>query len=196
MIRARTTLRAVLVFSTTLLLSGCGPEELRWREQVELSDGRVIIVDRSRVNEHRNAIGGPAQTFTLAEVVEANSPAGLFSRFEAPILLQRLDIDAATGRFVLIGSIGDCRAWRKVGRPADMTAQFEYSEGHWNLVPLSATWIGREANVIVPAEAVDEIRAGSLVTAEVRSRWNTSPPLFSALLSVKRQPETCTARNW
>lgn len=118
MIGARTTHRAALVFSTSLLLSGCGPEELRWREQVELSDGRVIIIQRSRVNEHREAIGGPAQTFTLAEVVEADSPAGLFSRFEAPILLQRLDIDAATGKFVVLGSIEDCKAWRKLGQPA------------------------------------------------------------------------------
>jgi hypothetical protein len=195
MIGTRMTSCAAVIFSTALLLSGCGPEEIRWREQIELSDGRVIIIERSRVNEHRNAIGGPAQTFTLAEVVEADSPAGLFSRFDAPILLQRLDIDSATGKFVLLGSIEDCKAWRRLGQPANMTTQFEYHEGRWNLVPLNEAWVGRSVNVIVPAEDVDEIRGGSLVTGEVRARWNTSPPLFSTVLSVRSQPETCSPRT-
>jgi hypothetical protein len=143
-------LAAILV---TLLLTSCSnrvPSELSWTEEVRLSDGRTIVVARSVGLRDDTTAGGPMEIATTRSEVRALEPADAFPPWSAPLLVQYLDVSAATNEWVLIAEAYGCDSWDAIGRPSYSTrVMYVVREGRWVMQPLTDELVGRKANMLV-----------------------------------------------
>ncbi len=145
---------------------------VRFREQIQLSSGEVILVDRLFKTESFGEIGGPGgwdAKFNSIEVIESNeldtppiwtSDAGLI-----PILFDR---DRNTKEWYLVTTFYSCQAWYQLGRPSLPYAEFRLRNNIWQSVPLTPSLIGRSANVLTTIRNKEELALHTLATKRER----------------------------
>jgi hypothetical protein len=138
---------------TVLLVANCGsnaPGAISWTEEVELSDGRVIVVARSAGLRADSTLGGGTEIAITSSDVRPLNPPDLFPPWSAPVLVQVLDRSNETGEWVIIGHADGCENWDAIGRPPYSTrVMYVARGGRWFMQPLTLEFIGREANMLV-----------------------------------------------
>jgi hypothetical protein len=167
-------LRRALPLSGFALLAACGigdPSGLGpWQEEVQLSDGRVILVERVEDSTVRKPIGDAGGAFLNETTLKVVAPAELAAAL--PMLTTRfrpliLDFDPTIGTwFVIAFDERVCmdRIRKRVKGEMDATGlinlrpNFEYQlqQGRWVEVPVVPERIGLPVNLLVQRTTVDE----------------------------------------
>ncbi len=152
---------AASLFGCSLDSSDVGP----WKEEVKLSDGRVIVVERYESFEVKTPMGDPGSAFVQEASVKIIAPPELVS---LPKLVMRyrpviLDYDATNNLWFAIG-VNDraCYAFREghmdpTGR-INIHPNFEYRliDGAWQYVEIGPERLGLSANLLIMRTTIDQ----------------------------------------
>lgn len=145
---------------------------LRFKEEVQLSSGEVVVVDRKFKTEALGEVGGPGgweakfNSMLIIKPVRAENPPIWQSEIGLiPILF---DQDPQTKEWFIVTTFYMCDAWEKIGRPKLPYAEFRLRNGQWQRVDLSPQHIGREANVLTDIMSKDELPSHTLSTKHAR----------------------------
>lgn len=159
---AHITLGAV----ATTLLAACGRSDVGpWKEEVKLSDGRVIVVERFETLEVKTPIGDPGSAFIEEARIKVVSPIELRS---IPELVMRyrpviFDYDAANDLWFAIG-VNDRACWAfdeghmdPTGR-ANLHPNFEFRliDGAWQSVEIGPERLGLSANLLIQRTTIEQ----------------------------------------
>jgi hypothetical protein len=139
-----------LPFFMVVFISGCGGDlEKKWKEEVVLSDGRAVWVERTATMKTGGEIGGPGFLDGLQSTMVASPQLGLPAlRWEFPFAPILLDYSPIEKKWTVIATFYDCDSWYKLGRPKLPYVQYvQYANG-WKIVPLGHELIGRKSNLI------------------------------------------------
>jgi hypothetical protein len=148
---ARKRLLAIFFFFS-FFGSGChrGPEVREWDEEVLLEDGRTIEVHRTVTFNETNSLSGDA--YNAVETGATLSFKGSLATLPAwnePLMALVLYQDATTEEWVIVATTTSCQVWRQRGEPRPQPYwEFRMGDRGWREVPLSATSIGRAANLL------------------------------------------------
>lgn len=143
MVRRKFTaaIRAFALSLAGVALTACASNDIRWTEEVKLSDGRVIELQR-RVE--LTASGFPAQERGFVKYVEiCYAPLKLRWRSLGAYVPDVLDIvDGKAYMHVPIGNCGECRA---LGYPDPNALHFVWENGAWKRIrhdefPAASEW--------------------------------------------------------
>lgn len=174
-------MRAIAGSVACITLVACAPtEESAWREEVELSDGRTITVERRNVWQEVQAWGQSKQYATRSAELRlpaqpgAGSPPPWRGKGEFLVLL---DFDTTASEFVLVTLVGSCTEYIEAGRPRPPHLEYRLRDRRWIVVPLEPKWHGRKANLIVYPRATGE---PPLVTAREKTERQAKMSGFGA----------------
>ena len=150
------------------VLTACGPKGLGpWQEEVQLSDGRVILVERFEDSEIRGPIGDAKDSYISATAIKFIAPPDLtvlpvLAMHYRPILL---DYDSELGTWFAVG-VNERMCWPGGVENAHMDAtgrinihpNFEYRllDGKWQEVEMSQERVGQLANLLIVRTTVNE----------------------------------------
>lgn len=140
---------ALLLVVGLLPIAGCsGNVERKWSEEVELDDGKVIVIDRFAMFKESNSLAGDAYNAT-----DLTSRLGFQGELEAlpvwsdvlvPILLYH---DVGSQQWVIVATTSNCDTWYQNGGPVPPYWEYRISDGKWLKTSLSETSIGRKTNL-------------------------------------------------
>lgn len=162
----RDTGRMAFGAAAAVLLAACGHSDVGpWKEEVKLSDGRVIVVERFETLEVKQPIGDPGSAFLEKAQVKIVSPPELAS---IPELVMRyrpviLDYDAANKFWFAIG-VNDraCDAFDEghmdpTGH-ANLHPNFEFRliDGAWRNVEIGPERLGLSANLLIMRTTIEQ----------------------------------------
>lgn len=145
-----TARKACSVVLCVAVLCGCG-QKRRWTEDVQLSDGRSVRVERAQDWERSEAIG-ESKAYNTSRVqltlrTESGEPHGVWTSVEeAPIVL---DFDAATQEFFLIAAPRTCGFWIEFGAPVPAYWEYRSRAGNWVRGPLAPEHVDLPANLLI-----------------------------------------------
>lgn len=144
--------RALQACLLALPLSGCdwfnGTDG--WDEEVQLSDGRVVVVAVNVKYQTIGEIGGPSSRIRRQTTVRIKPGQGLpdtpWSEDLAAVLL---DIDPNTNELVLVATTvvrDQCQPW---GEPCPNYVEFRLRNGRWQrALPFAEALYGRAVNLL------------------------------------------------
>lgn len=150
------------------ILAACGSSDIGpWKEEVKLSDGRVIVVERLEIFEVKTPIGDPGSAFIEEARVKIVSPKDLVSMPELimgyrPIIL---DYDAAKNMWFAIGVNDDACGGEpfKAGHmnsrgTVNIHPNFEFRliDNSWRSVDMGPERLGLPANLLIRRTTVDQ----------------------------------------
>ncbi len=140
----------LLIVFFVIFVSGCGGNlEKKWKEEVVLSDGRVIWVERTARMRTGGEIGGPGFLDNLHSTIYASSQLGLPAlKWEFPFAPILLDYNSAEKKWIIVATFYDCDSWNKLGRPKLPYVQYVQDARGWKTIPLDSELIGRKSNLI------------------------------------------------
>lgn len=159
---------------TAVRLAGCqlGDKDIRFTEEVQLSNGEVISADRFIEAASLGEVGGPGgweskyQSFEIVVPKRTDNPPKWESKTGLiPILLDR---DTANNEWVLLATFYTCDAWYSLGRPKLPYAEFRVRDGQWQKLELSSQWLGHATNVFADINSSGE--PARLTLADKRKR--------------------------
>ena len=161
----RRWLRALTVFAVCTAMIACG-KTIRWKQEVLLHDGRVIVVDR--VSKQIGRIFPENVIIEYEQTISFSHPdtSDRFS-WELPegTLAKLLDFEKGVPYFVLRpASVADYNEW---GCPNPPFLVFRYEKNNWlpvNISKLPARF--SLPNLLDSAHSSDKLTADSLVTVE------------------------------
>jgi hypothetical protein len=179
---------------------------MRWKEEVRLHDGHVIVVDRfynlggyPAIESHNRSPLDETLTFALPgsgkEIVWKTE----FNNLPEPNGLGPLLLDVVDGIPYLATSPAGCIAYNKWGRPNPPYVLFKYVHGAWQRIPLEAfpavlinsNLMSRpDSSVLQPyyaLEQVEEQMQGRNIVLEARS-------ILRQGLSKERLEQMCEER--
>jgi hypothetical protein len=139
------------------VLSGCGPtgpKDIVWTEDVDLPDGRTIMVKRmERAFEHFSASGDTGLIERSDAALAFTGPLAKLPQWRYPLIALVLYQDA-NQQWVLVATTTDCDVWRAHGKPRPLYWEFRLNEHNngWQEAPLSPASIGLQANLIMSPE--------------------------------------------
>lgn len=123
---------------------------LRWTEDVLLSDGKQIVVMRELVGlkgfggiGDSGGVEAKAYTITFPKDM-ANAPTQLSTHF-IPMMLNQ----TVQGQWYVLAIIQTCDDWTQIGYPKLPYTQYNWANGAWQQVPLDPIHIGQTANLLV-----------------------------------------------
>ena len=152
---------AAVVLMTACSKSDVGP----WKEEVKLSNGQVIVVERYETFDLKRPIGDPGSAFIEEARIKFILPSELRSM---PELIMRyrpviLDYDAVGNLWFAIG-VNDraCGAFREghmdsTGR-VNLHPNFEFRliDGGWREVEIGPERLGLSANLLIQRKTIDQ----------------------------------------
>ncbi|MBX5460808.1 MAG: hypothetical protein IRZ28_06915 [Steroidobacteraceae bacterium] len=155
-------LAPAIVVVTCASLLACGPptEHTSWREEVELSGGRVITVERTVTWQDVTPWGQSKSYLTRSLTIEILTESG---RAAAPIWRAErervllLDWDSSNREYILVTYPANCSRYREAGRPQPPYIQYRLRNGEWTQVPFEAELVGRRANMLVHPRVSQEL---------------------------------------
>jgi len=134
----------------TLGLIACGgPTTRHWTEDVLLDDGSTVVVERSVAFNETSAWGGDAYNAVETEATLAftGDLAGL-PVWSEPLMALLLYRDPTTHEWVIVATTTSCDVWNLRGEPPTLYWEYRLGPTGWQEVPLSASSIGRKANLL------------------------------------------------
>jgi len=171
------------------MLTGCGGVNIRWKEEVRMVDGEMLLVDRTGKGRKYCEPGRPCGWFPSEMSVQvvklpANwAPPPVWLKEYAPILL---DYQPQERAWNVIATFVDCDGWERLGYPDLPYIQYQSKNGEpWEIILLEERLIGRKTNLLTGPKHKGEPR---LVTAEERDRRNNrAARYFQSIVAVWKE---------
>lgn len=135
------------------LLAACSKEvprqPLQWREEVELSDGRIVWVERTASADGMREMGGPSgiknQHYSLRFTPPGESPLPEWQGEHQPMVF---DYDSKNNRWYIVSSFFyGCETWLKLEQPKFPYIEYVLNNGAWQRIPLDEQLVGHKANM-------------------------------------------------
>lgn len=189
--------RRVAALLLLLIAAGCasaGGREVRkvveWKEQVQLSTGQVIVIERGdRYRPADDGRGGLGWLFDEAWLV-ADLPGAGQARWDGSLRPLVLDV-TPEGRWFLVGVVGAYRGWKDYGLPEQKRyVAFELSGKTWQRVPFAQLPESFKPNVLANAYQlflIEGTPGGGLVRLATKQRVDSEPTLDTALQRIDRK---------
>lgn len=155
----------LLVF--VALLNGCSDNVGPWKEEVKLSDGRVIVVERRESFDVTNPMGDVGTAFLRKARIRIVAPAELTA---LPELVMRyrpviLDYDPTDGIWFAVG-VNDNACGNEAFNSGHMNSrgtinlrpnlEFRIVNGVWEPVELGPERLGLPANLLIMRSTIDQ----------------------------------------
>lgn len=179
-------LRLILLCTLVLTMVGCSRMSESWKEEVRLSDGRLIVVKRTAKGTLTRDIAMRATgwipretTLRIGQVDGAANPPVWRSHL-IPVVM---DYDPASSTWSVVATYIFCDTWYDMGRPVSPYVQYISVDGEaWRVVPLQAGLIGKRANLLTHIRPTGE---SGLVREQYKEmRWRSSSARFKAITST------------
>ena len=176
-------LRVILLCTLVLTMLGCSRMSESWKEEVRLSDGRLIVVKRTAKGTITRDIAMRATgwkpketTLRIAQVDGAAKPP-VWRSFLIPVVM---DYDPASSTWSVVATYMWCSTWYDMGRPTSPYVQYISVGGEaWRVVPLQPGWVGRRANLLTHIRPTGE---SGLVREQYKEmHWRTSSDQYKSI---------------
>lgn len=163
-------------------LSGCARKHFEWKEQVQLSDGTTVEVERSiRYGKVLREFGGTTSAWiseAKVTIVDGGKHLATWSYAMEPFIVDR---DKATGKWMVVANAMDyCEYASRFASPAPTFLAFELDGGVWTYIGLPEGVVGQKANTLlgVPGKGdgryLDARQIGAINEGRLPSpRWRT-----------------------
>lgn len=144
--------RLILLCTLLLTMGGCSRMSESWKEEVRLSDGRLIVVKRTAKGTITRDIAMRATgwkpkvtTLRIAQVEGAANP----PVWRSALIPVVLDYEPASSTWSVVATCMWCSTWYDMGRPTSPYVQYISVGGEaWRVVPLQPGWVGRRWNLL------------------------------------------------
>ena len=176
------------------LLNRCDDVNIKWQEEVRMSEGKMLLVDRTAKGKLTGGygMGGTAgwkeeeMSLEVRQLPAAWAPPPVWRKKYAPILL---DYHPQERTWRIVATHLACKGWERLGRPDLPYVEYQSRNGGpWEIIPLEEQLIGRKANLF------PGMRSGvepELVTLEETDKHYLSPEeRYQRIISVW-QPDNC-----
>jgi len=177
------TLRLMLLCTLLLTMGGCSRMSESWKEEVRLSDGRLIVVKRTAKGTITRDIAMRATgwkpketTLRIAQVDGAAKPP-VWRSFLIPVVM---DYDPASSTWSVVATYMWCSTWYDMGRPVSPYVQYISVGGEaWREVPLQPALVGRRANLLTHIRPTGE--SGLIREQYKEMLWRTSSDQYKSI---------------
>lgn len=166
-------LRLILLCTLVVTMGGCSRMSESWKEEVRLSDGRLIVVKRTargtitRDMAMRETGWEPRETTLRIAQAEGNVNPPVWRSALIPVVM---DYDPASSTWSVAATHLSCVTWYDMGRPASQYVQYISVGGEaWRVVPLQPGWAGRRANLLTHIRPTGQPRL--LLEADKETIW-------------------------
>ena len=181
-----------LLLAVALLLGGCGNDRPTWSEQVSLTDGRTVVVERRAERGGRQLVSGERGPVVSWELCYAPQKIYWKSLREYRPSAFEMAGDKAFVK-VLLHSCEMCAA---VGSPTDSAAYFAHRDGKWVRVT-PAEYPGKRWKNLMEIGIFDMIDpkadvSGSLTLADKGKRDNINEDTREGKFIAADHPKTCS----
>lgn len=179
-------LRLILLCMPVVTMVGCNRMSESWKEEVRLSDGRLIVVKRTAKGSITRDIAMRATgwkptelTLRLPQADGAATPP-VWRSVLVPLVM---DYDPASSTWSVVATHMFCSTWYEMGRPASHYVQYISVGGEaWRVVPLQSGWAGRRANLLTEIRPAGEPR---MVREEDKEmRWRGESDRYKSVLTT------------
>lgn len=185
-------LRLALLCTLVLTMVGCSRMSETWKEEVRLSDGRLIVVKRTAKGTITRDIAmratgwKPTETTVRIPELDGFSNPPVWRSGLNPVVM---DYDPASSTWSVVATYMWCSTWYDMGRPTVPYVQYISVGGEaWRVVPLQPGWIGRRANLLIHIRPTGE---SGLIREEYKEMlWHTSSEQFKSI--VRRRDLTAS----
>jgi hypothetical protein len=176
-------LRLILLCTLVLTMGGCSRISESWKEEVRLSDGRLIVVKRTAKGTITRDIAMRATgwkpketTLRIAQVDGAAGPP-VWRSFLIPVVM---DYDPASSTWSVVATYMWCSTWYDMGRPTSPYVQYISVGGEaWRVVPLQPALVGMRANLLTHIRPTGE---SGLVREQYKEMlWRTSSDKYKSI---------------
>jgi len=172
-------LRIAACCIAALTISACGrygEREIEWTETVALASGETTVIERvQKVEINLTSDGDSGDLAKMATVASATSPVA-FPPWQAKMLPILLDRDPATGEWVLIATMYQCKFWRRNGAPERPYWGFRVFEGKWYRTEIPKSFWGRSANLFAALQSRDTSSLAQATYVKRRNYQSTRGP--------------------
>ncbi|HDS0923425.1 TPA: hypothetical protein QDZ10_001901 [Stenotrophomonas maltophilia] len=178
-------LRLILLCTLVLTMISCSRMSESWKEEVRLSDGRLIVVKRTAKGTLTRDIAMratgwiPRETTLRIGQVDGAAKPPVWRSHLIPVVM---DYDPASSTWTVVATYIFCDTWYDMGRPVSPYVQYISVGGEaWRVVPLQAKLIGKRANLLTHVRPTGE---SGLVREQYKEmRWRSSSARFKAITS-------------
>ena len=156
----------------------------RWKDEVQLSDGTRLWVNRTDVREiigGGEPFRGPSRSTKVArlELPGTAGPVTWAARME-PLIVER---GISPVQWVVIATPIWCDEYKQHGSPTPPYVQFNYMDSAWTTAHVAPSWYGRRSNLLINDQE-REARDGGQISAEQIEQVNYR--VFKDLLSIQK----------
>lgn len=184
------TLRLILLCTLLLTMGGCSRMSESWKEEVRLSDGRLIVVKRTAKGTITRDIAMRATgwkpketTLRIAQVDGAAKPP-VWRSFLIPVVM---DYDPASSTWSVVATYMWCSTWYDMGRPVSPYVQYISVGGDaWRVVPLQPGWVGRQANLLTHIQPTGQPRL--IREAYKETHWRQGSEQYKRISAKLKNP--------
>ena len=160
------TLAAVYV----ALLLGCSGSSIvtrEWTEDVLLDDGKTIQVKRTvRFKESNSWSGDSYNAVEHDATIAFTGELAQLPMWQEPLMAMVLYQDSQTSEWVVVARTTSCQLWAERGKPKPPYWEYRLKESAWHQTPLSASSLGRPANLLHRYQA--KLPSGHITLTERR----------------------------
>lgn len=165
---------------------------IHFKEEIKLSNGEVIIVDRKFITTPLGEIGGSGgwdakyNSFEIVSPDRSDNPPIWESKSGLiPVLFDR---DPTTNEWFLVASFFMCSAWEQIGKPKYPYAEFRVINGQWQQISLSPNHFGKSTNIYTSMRSDGEFWR---VTIEYKSLKYDEPKIHPTYKRILPEPSNC-----
>jgi hypothetical protein len=183
---------ASLALGITLVVAGCGNDRPAWSEEVSLTDGRTLVIDRRAERGGRAYFSrerGPIESWELCY-----SPRKIYWKSLAEFRPSAFEM-AGDKAFVKV-LLHSCKTCAAAGSPPDSAAYFAYRDGKWVRIE-PAEYPGKRWKNLMEIGIFDMVDpkadvSGALTLAEKWKRDNINEDTREGKLIAAEHPKTCS----
>lgn len=174
---------AVVLVILACASSACTPRPQNWVEEVEISGGQIIRVERQERYRSNQEFGGIKNVWVESskiEIVSANlapTPPPLITQE----FLLRFDFDSALRQWYAVTLVEDCYRARELGLGERPYFEYRSDGGSWTRRPVGRELIGTEANLLISKSIA---QSGDVVLLDVKRRADASISLPNYLKRI------------
>ena len=176
-------LRLILRCTLLLTMASCSRMSETWKEEVRLSDGRLIVVKRTAKGTITRDIAmratgwKPRETTLRIAPVDGGAKPPVWRSNLIPVVM---DYDPASATWSVVATYMWCSAWYDMGLPASPYVQYVSAGGEaWRVVPLQLGLVGSRANLLTHIRPTGE---SGLVREQYKEMlWRQSPDQFKSI---------------
>jgi hypothetical protein len=180
------TSRLILLCTLVLTMGGCSRMSESWKEEVRLSDGRLIVVKRTAKGAITRDIAMRATGWNPTEITlrlpqaDGTATPPVWRSVLVPLVM---DYDPASSTWSVVATHMFCSTWYEMGRPDSHYVQYISVGGEaWRVVPLQPGWAGRRANLLTEIRPAGQPRI--VREADKEMRWHRESDRYKSVLTT------------